>query len=66
MCVRFVWTTCKNYRSDELLVQEVTLADLFHLPNGRLVFERLALESMEKRPNIQRQAIYPNMDALDF
>jgi len=33
---------------------EVTLADLFHLPNGSLVFERLKLGSLEKRPNIQR------------
>ena len=64
-CVRFVWTTCKKQRSDGLLVQEVTLADLFHLPNGSLVFERLALESLEKRPNIQRQAIHPSMEALD-
>ena len=66
MCVRFVWTTCKKYRSNELLAQEVTLADLFHLPNGSLVFERLELGSLEKRPNIQRQAIYPNMEVLDL
>jgi len=33
---------------------EVTLADLFHLLNGSLVFERLKLGSLEKRPNIQR------------
>ena len=62
-----VQTSCKKYRSDELLVQEVTLADLFHLPNGSLVFERLGLGSLEeKRPNIQRQAIYPNMEVLDL
>ena len=53
--------------SDELLVQEVTLADLFHLPNGSLVFERLGLGSLEeKRPNVQRQAIYPSMEVLNF
>ena len=53
-------------RSDEQLVQELTLADLFHLPNASLVFERLKLGSLEKRPNIQRQGIYPSMEVLDF
>jgi len=33
---------------------EVTLADLFHLPHGSLVFEHLGLGNLEKRPNVQR------------
>jgi hypothetical protein len=36
------------------LVQEVTLADLFHLPHGSLVFEHLGLGNLETRPNVQR------------
>ncbi len=37
-----------------LLLQEVTLADLFHLPYGSLVFEQLKLGGLDKRPNLQR------------
>ena len=57
---------CEIYRSDELLVRELTLADLFHLPNASLVFERLELGNLEKRPNIQTQVIDPSMEVLDF
>jgi glutathione S-transferase len=38
----------------DYLVQEVTLADLFHLPHGSLVFEHLGLGNLETRPNVQR------------
>jgi len=33
---------------------EVTLADLFHLPHGSTVFDRLGYGGLEKRPNVQR------------
>ncbi|KAF8469882.1 glutathione S-transferase-like protein [Russula ochroleuca] len=33
---------------------EITLADLFHLPNGNIVFERLEYGFLDKRPNLQR------------
>jgi glutathione S-transferase len=48
--------------SDELFDQDVTLADLFHLPVGNYVFGQLGLGSLEKRPNIQRQAICPSLE----
>ena len=35
-------------------MQEVTLADLFHLPYGSLLFEHLNLGGLDKRPNLQR------------
>ena len=47
--------------SDEHFGQNVTLADLFHLPLGSYVFGQLGLGSLEKRPNIQRQAICPSL-----
>jgi hypothetical protein len=37
-----------------LLLQEVTLADLFHLPSGSLVFDRLKLGNLDKRPHVKR------------
>jgi glutathione S-transferase len=37
-----------------LLLQEVTLADLFHLPYGSLVFHNLQLGNLDKRPNVKR------------
>jgi len=52
--------------SDELFEQEVTLADLFHLPLGGYVFEQLELGSLEKRPNIQRQVICSSLEIGDF
>ncbi|KAN0132163.1 glutathione S-transferase [Lactarius tabidus] len=33
---------------------EVTLADLFHLPYGSLVFHNLQLGNLDKRPNVKR------------
>ena len=39
------------------LVQEVTLADLYHLPHGSIVFENLGLGNLKKRPNVERYAI---------
>jgi len=33
---------------------EVTLADLFHLPHCNLVFEQLGYGGLDKRPNVQR------------
>ncbi|KAN0132159.1 glutathione S-transferase-like protein [Lactarius tabidus] len=33
---------------------EVTLADLFHLPSGSLVFDRLKLGNLDKRPHVKR------------
>jgi len=41
-------------RQKYLAGDEVTLADLFHLPLGNCIFEDLGLGSLEKRPNIQR------------
>ncbi|KAH9018603.1 glutathione S-transferase [Lactarius pseudohatsudake] len=32
----------------------VTLADLYHLPYGTIIFEHLKLGELEKRPNLQR------------
>jgi hypothetical protein len=39
---------------DSLLLQEVTLADLFHLPSGSLVFDRIKLGNLDKRPHVKR------------
>ena len=36
------------------LTQEVTLADLFHLPSGAVIFERLQYGGLDKRPNLHR------------
>jgi glutathione S-transferase len=36
------------------LLQEVTLADLYHLPYGSVIFENLKLGGLDGRPNIQR------------
>jgi len=33
---------------------EVTLADLFHLPVGSILFERIGNGNLESRPNVQR------------
>ena len=35
-------------------MQEVTLADLFHTVYCSLIFERLELGNLQKRPNLQR------------
>jgi glutathione S-transferase len=35
-------------------LQEVTLADLYHLPYGTMVIDQLGYGSLEKRPNVQR------------
>jgi glutathione S-transferase len=35
-------------------LQEVTLADLYHLPYGSMVIEQLGYGSLDKRPNVQR------------
>ena len=39
---------------DLIYLQEVTLADLFHLPYGSIVFEELGYGGLDKRPNVQR------------
>ena len=36
------------------LAQELTLADLFFLPYGALIFENLKLGGFEKRPNLHK------------
>jgi len=41
-------------RQKYLAGDEVTLADLFHLPHGSLLFEHLNLGNLDKRPNVQR------------
>ncbi|KAH9977470.1 glutathione S-transferase [Russula compacta] len=33
---------------------EVTVADLYHLPTGSIIFEQLQLGGLDKRPNVQR------------
>jgi hypothetical protein len=38
----------------DYVVQEITLADLFHLPHGAVIFEQLKLGNLDKRPNVQR------------
>jgi len=41
-------------RQKYLAGDEVTLADLYHLPTGGYVFDQLGLGGLEKRPNVQR------------
>jgi len=41
-------------RQKYLAGNEVTLADLCHLPNGSVVIDKLGLGGLEKRPNVQR------------
>ncbi len=35
-------------------LQNLTAADLFHLPYGSIVFERLKYGNLDKRPNVKR------------
>ena len=56
----------RNRRSDELFVQEVTLADLLHIPLGNVIFDQFAWGDLEKHPNVQRQVILPSPDVQDF
>lgn len=35
-------------------LQNITVADLFHLPYGSIVFERLGYGNFDKRPNVKR------------
>jgi hypothetical protein len=37
-----------------LLLQELTLADLFHLPYGVIIFDNLQLGGLDKRPHLKR------------
>jgi glutathione S-transferase len=39
---------------DLACLQNVTAADLFHLPYGSMVFEQLGYGSLDKRPNVKR------------
>ena len=39
-------------------LQNVTLADLFHLPYGSMVFEQLGYGNLDKRPNVKRSVLY--------
>ena len=48
-----------------VLVQAITLADLCYLHRGSVVFEKLGLGDLEKRPNIKRQGVCPNLDFRD-
>jgi len=41
-------------RQKYLAGDEITLADLFHLPLCSIVFEQFALGDLDKRPNLQR------------
>ncbi|KAI9452202.1 glutathione S-transferase [Russula earlei] len=41
-------------KQNYLAGDEVTLADLFFLPYGRVIFERLELGNLDRRPNVQR------------
>ena len=56
----------RNRRSDELFVQDVTLADLLHIPLGNVIFDQFAWGDLEKHPNVQRQVILPSLDVEDF
>jgi hypothetical protein len=46
-------------------LQEVTLADLYHLPYGKWVFVDLGLGDLDKRPNLKR-CVISSMAASDF
>ena len=35
-------------------LQNVTVADLFHLPYGSIVFGQLGYGNLDKRPNVKR------------
>ena len=35
-------------------LQELTLADLFHLPYGAFIFDGLKLGGLERRPHLKR------------
>ena len=35
-------------------LQNITVADLFHLPYGNLVFYHLGYGNFDKRPNVKR------------
>ena len=37
-----------------LLLQELTLADLFHLFYGSVIFDNLKLGGLDRRPNLKR------------
>jgi hypothetical protein len=39
---------------DFLLLQELTLTDLFHLPYGGIIFDNLQLGGFDKRHNLKR------------
>jgi glutathione S-transferase len=40
--------------TDLACLQNVTVADLFHLPYGSIVFEQLGHGNLDKRPNVKR------------
>jgi hypothetical protein len=54
------WNACEERLSESMLMmdyflaQEITLADLYHLPYGMVIFEQLGLVNLETRPNVQR------------
>ena len=35
-------------------LQNLTVADLFHLPYGSIVFDQLGYGNFDKRPNVKR------------
>ena len=39
---------------DLACLQNVTLADLYHLPYGTVVFEKLGYGNLDDRPNVKR------------
>ena len=39
-----------------IFLQEITLADLFFLPYGGVIFDQLGYGGLEHRPNVERQA----------
>jgi len=41
-------------RQKYLAGDEITLADLYHLPNGSILFDDVKLGGLDKRPNVQR------------
>jgi hypothetical protein len=43
-------------------MQEITLADLFHLPLGSIIFEQFEVGDLDNRPHLQRQGICPNLE----
>ena len=43
---------------DLVCLQNLTAADLFHLPYGTIIFEELGYGNLDKRPNVKRWVLF--------